>query len=569
MIRTYAQHDVRMQESLDGRWDFIPGCDRKDRRRLPQGYSRKIQVPSAWESLPGLETYRGKSWYRTEVTAIEGTALRLVFGGVSHTGTVFVDGRKAGSHDDAFTPWDVVVPGLKTGIHEVVVEVDNTFGEHSGLHKENDYYTYGGITRPVELQHVPAVYIERVHAVPRKERGGWQLDLTVRLKNWSRQDQQRKVLVMLGSSGADFGKVTVKAGGEKIVKGVIRGLNVDAWDEHNPNLYYLETMLFEHDVVVDDLVERIGFREITIRGRKILINGKTLRLRGYNRHEDHPQFGNALPVEAMVADLEIMRDLGCNVVRTCHYPNDMRFLDLCDEMGMYVWEESHARDVDFAHPAFDRQIEQSTREMVDWHFNNPSIVIWGCLNECDSTSRSGRSVHRRVLQQLRKLDGSRPVTFASNKAEQDICLDLVDIVSWNRYDAWYRGGPERVEPALKDVLKWLHSPRSGGRNKPVIMSEFGAGAIFGERQRQRAKWSEEYQCDCLDESLRVYLNHPDVSGAIIWQFCDCRVTAGWWGSRPRTFNNKGTVDEYRRFKSAYEVVKRRMHEAAERLRRKK
>ncbi len=562
MIRLFPQHDVRMQESLDGRWDFVPECERVDRGRLPGKYTRTILVPSAWESLPGLENYRGRAWLRTEVPAIEGTALRLVFGGVSHTGTVFIDGKKVGQHEDAFTPWDVVVPGLKTGIHEVVVEADNSFGDHSALHVENDYYSYGGITRPVELQHVPAVYIDRVHAVPRRERGKWQLDISVRLKNWSKKSLKRQVVVMLGESGADFGNVTVAAGAEKVLRGVIKGLNVDAWDNAAPNLYYLETMLFENGEIVDDLVERIGFREMSIRGKKILLNGEPLRLRGYNRHEDHPQFGNALPVEAMTADLEIMRDLGCNVVRTCHYPNDMRFLDLCDELGMYVWEESHARAIKFDHPAFDRQIEASTREMVDWHFNFPSIVIWGCLNECDSISRAGRAVHRKVLQMLRDCDNSRPVTFASNKGEQDACLDLVDIVSWNRYDAWYRGGPQNVEPAIKEALKWLHSKKNPARGKPVIMSEFGAGAIYGTRQRQQAKWTEEYQCDCLDESLRVYLKHPDISGAIIWQFCDCRVTLGWWGSRPRTMNNKGTVDEYRRPKLAYDVVKRRMHEAA-------
>jgi beta-glucuronidase len=95
----------------------------------------------------------------------------------------------------------------------------------------------------------------------------------------------------------------------------------------------------------------------------------------------------------------------------------------------------------------------------------------------------------------------------------------------------------------------------------VIISEFGAGAIYGDRKPNRAKWTEEYQRDVLDESLRVYLSNPDVVGAVIWQFCDVRVTDGWWKARPRSMNNKGIVDEYRRPKLAYDTVKRRMLEA--------
>ena len=191
-----------------------------------------------------------------------------------------------------------------------------------------------------------------------------------------------------------------------------------------------------------------------------------------------------------------------------------------------------------------------------------TIVIWGCLNECESHTAFGRREYARVLGLIKKLDPTRPVTFASNHAHEDLCLGMVDIVSWNRYDGWYQGEPPDVEPMLKKMLRWLHSKRSrGGSGKPVILSEFGAGAIHGHRSPNRAKWTEEYQCDVLDETLRIYLNHPDVVGVAIWQFCDVRITRGWWRARPRTMNNKGTVDEFRRPKLAYNVVKHRMHAA--------
>jgi beta-glucuronidase len=238
-------------------------------------------------------------------------------------------------------------------------------------------------------------------------------------------------------------------------------------------------------------------------------------------------------------------------------------------LGFYVWEESHARAVSFDQPKFGQQIADSTREMVEWHYNRPSIIMWGCLNECESNSSKGRKVYQSVLGLLREMDPTRPVTFASNRFQADMCLDLVDIVSFNLYAAWYGGGPDNVEPNLKDLLKWIHSDESGGKGKPMIVSECGAGAIYGSRNPNRAKWTEEYQADCLDACLDVYLKHPDVIGVALWQFCDVRVTQGWWGKRPRTMNNKGTVDEYRRPKLAYDVVKQRFHAAPKRRPRKR
>ena len=564
MLRMFDRHGVRPAASLEGVWEFVTQPDRKDRGKLPLKYPRRIYVPSAWESLPGLENYRGKAWLRTTISGAEGPAARLVFGGVSHTAAVYVDGRKIGGHYDAFTPWVVLAPALDEGEHELVVEVDNSFGEHSALHMENDYYTYGGITRPVEMQFVDAMYIDNLQARPIRKGPRWSLDVSVRLRNRTRRAVRRRVVLLLGGEELDLGNVTVRPGATRNVRGTLDGLDVACWSAESPTLYYLHCLLLDGEAVTDDCIDRIGFREIRVRGKKLLLNGEPIRLRGYNRHEDHPQFGCAIPPQAMMTDLNIMRDLGCNFIRTCHYPNDMQFLDLCDEMGFYVWEESHARNVPFEHPRFAEQIDTNTREMIDWHGNRPSILLWGCLNECDSKTRGGRKHYARVLKLMKKLDPSRPVTFASNKRYEDICLDLVDIVSWNRYDAWYGGECEDIEPNLRKILRWLRSGGSGGRGKPVIMSECGAGAIYGTRHPSRAKWTEEYQADVIDETLRVYLDHPDIVGVALWQFCDCRVTRNRWSGRPRTMNNKGTVDEYRRPKLACETVRRRMKQAARR-----
>lgn len=564
-LRTFSDHEVRLLESLDGRWQFITAEQRNDKGGLPQAYDHSIQVPSCWQLLPGLETYRGRAWYRTTFEVEIPGPVRLVFGGVAHHAEVYVDGDLLGSHYDAYTPFALVAAHLEEGEHELVLSVDNSFGPASALHIPNDYYSYGGITRPTAVEFIDHTFIEQLHATPKRSRGQWTLDVQVRVRNCSQEALTRQVLVAMEGVVVDLGTVSIVAESSVELSGSITKLPVQEWTAEQPNLYAVAAFVRDGEDVVDDLIDRVGFREVRVRGKRLLLNGAPLRLRGFNRHESHACFGSALPLQAMAQDLEIIRSSGANFVRTSHYPNDQRFLDLCDELGIYVWEESHARNIPFDAPAYAEQMATNTEEMVDWHFNHPSIIMWGCLNECDSESAEGAKEHERMLRILRQRDGSRPVTFASNKHDNDVALHLVDIVSWNLYPGWYGGGPENVEPTLKRLLAWLHHKdgRSGARGKPVILSEFGGGAFYGCRQREAGKWSEDYQAQLIDECLRVYLNHPDLVGAAIWQFCDCRVDAEWGLHRPRAHNNKGMVDEYRRPKLAWDVVCDHFQGAAE------
>ncbi len=572
MLRTFNEHSVRTVQSLDGLWELVTAEQwaqvkkHKGAKRsaILKKVNRPINVPSAWETLPGMEDYRGICWLRRTFYS-DGRAVRLVFGGVSHTADVYVDGKHVGHHYDAFTPFECALPNLDEGEHELLVKVDNTFGPHSALHIENDYYTYGGITRPVELQMLDDVYVSRLDAIPVRSGKTWSLELAIELTNLAKAALKRRVVVQLGDYLVDAGQVTIKGKATRVVKKSLTNLDVDAWTVEQPNLYLTEVLLLDEDEVMDDKVDRVGFREIKVQGKKLMLNGESIRLRGYNRHEDHPQFGCAIPVEAMMTDLQLMQDLGCNFIRTSHYPNDMRFLDLCDELGFYVWEETHSRTVDITTEVYKQQITDSATEMVTWHKNHPSIIMWGCLNECENRNASGAAEHGRVLRLMKKLDGSRPVTYASMYDLHDKAYKHADIVSWNRYDNWY--GSREVKPCIDHILKWLHSsPKTGGKGKPVIMSEFGAGGIYGWRKSHRDRWTEEYQCDAMNDLLEVYLHHPDICGVAIWQFCDVRLTKEWWKTRPRNMNNKGTVDEYRRPKMVYEVVKKHMHAAAKKYR---
>ncbi len=558
MIRMFERHKIRQVAELDGIWNFEP--TQGPAGSLPRQYRARMMVPGVWESHPDYRNYRGRAFFERTLHRDADGPLRLVFKGVSHTATVHLDGKRIGHHYNAFTPFTIEIPKVRAGTHSLVVEVDNSFGAHSALHKPNDYYTYGGLTRPVAVETIPSAFIERILATPQRHGRGWKLKVRVRLRNIGRQSFAGRVAVeAAGKNVSQSVRLTPRKSAE--ISCELRVANSAAWTPESPALHSLTATLFTDDgTPCDDLIERVGLREIKVHGRKILLNNREIKLRGFNRHEDAADFGCAVPVQIMQQDLDLMADMNANFVRTAHYPNDERFLDLCDERGFLVWEENHARALmadTMKLKAFPKQIADCDREMVLNHFNHPAIVLWGVFNECESFTALGRRHYEASVKRIRELDPSRPLTAASCYPHKDITLDLFDIIAFNRYIGWYRGDLDAIRPELDKLLQWIR--KDGNGNKPFIMSEFGAGAIPGWRAARRSKWTEEYQADLLDASLDVYLRHPRVNGVAVWQFCDVRITeeGGWFARRPRTMNNKGVVDEYRRPKLAFDIVKRR------------
>jgi beta-glucuronidase len=152
------------------------------------------------------------------------------------------------------------------------------------------------------------------------------------------------------------------------------------------------------------------------------------------------------------------------------------------------------------------------------------------------------------------------VTYACNRPLTDVCLDLVDVLAINRYPGWYHCGIEDLPDYLDEHM--AHLDGTGHAHKPIIVSEIGGGAIRGWRDAHRDLWSEQYQAELLEKIIRhLFLDRQRVCGLSIWQFCDCRTSelSEDMLGRPRGYNNKGVVDEYRRPKIAYDVVKCLFH----------
>lgn len=547
MIRTFQTHEVRKQEELTGYlWEFEP-CQGQF-----AGKRYRVATPCCWESLPDFSGYRGEGVYRRTFAA--GGNVRIEFKGVSHTATVYLDGIEIAHHYNAYTAFSVILHDIKEGEHLLEIKADNRFSEQSALHIPNDYMSYGGVSRPVVLEHLGEIYIEYVHVDPYTKEGKWMAGIKTAIVGI--HPLQKNIVVRVELAGQYFEwKVQIAEEGRIELETELAFENVQEWLFETPQLYLIKVQVIQDGQIVDDLIERMGFREIKIDGKKILMNGRQIRIKGFCRHEDHPQFGCALPYAAIAADLEMIRNLGANSVRTAHYPNDEIFLDLCDELGLLVWEENHARGLsleDMQNPNFEIQAENVIREMIPLHYNHPCIYVWGILNECASETEYGRECYQKQFAIIRELDSLRPRSFASCKVFSDICLDLPEIIAYNIYPLWYHNTP--VEQYIDGLYQWIQK-ETGGAGKPFIVSEIGAGGIYGWRNNYEGKWTEEYQAKALQSQISECLKYPYCSGVYIWQFCDIRVSDEWFGGRPRGMNNKGVVDEYRRRKMAYPIVK--------------
>lgn len=549
MVRLFETHKIRPARELTGRlWRFrtldnSPACE------------RQVLVPSCWETYPGLGAYRGRAEYETEFEASGN--IRIECKGVSHYAVVSVDGTEVARHYNAYTPFSFCVRNLPAGPHTLRITADNSFRDEYSLNIPNDYMSYGGISRPVVLEQVGELLIEWVHITPlRRDGGRWLFCAELSCRNLAEETRCTDVRLTVGDTEYFLPDRSCPPGESTISFGELAIDGAEEWSPENPALYSVCAQLEQNGAAVDDLCDRVGFRTVTTDGCRLLLNGKPVRIKGVCRHEDHPQYGCALPLQAIAADLRCILDLGANSVRTTHYPNDELFLDLCDELGILVWEENHARGLDeqqMRNPLFEPQCEQVIREMILSHYNHPCIYIWGILNECASDSVYGRTCYEQQYQLIQSLDPNRPYSSASCKFGSDICQDLESVHSWNMYPYWYEDDTASERLAALDA--WLHQ-KLPNEKKPILVTEIGAGGIYGFRDSTGDYWSEELQAEILRKQLTETFAYENCIGLYIWQFCDIRVTKELWGKRrPRNRNNKGLVDEYRRPKLAFQVAK--------------
>ncbi|MDX6766119.1 MAG: glycoside hydrolase family 2 TIM barrel-domain containing protein [Candidatus Methylacidiphilales bacterium] len=552
------KHHLNPSQLLDGIWRFAFLGD-NPWEDLPGREWQCVPVPSAFDALPEHAGRRGLAVYETEVCAIPGRPLLLQFGAVSMSARVLVDGTEMFSHACGYSPFSVLVPSSTSTTRRLTVIVDNRFSfESHPMHEEYfDFYQYGGILRSVSARSLPAEgpHVQSVRVLPTESYREGEVEVTLQVGlvagEWSAR---------LAVNGLDCGLLRSQEGSVASLR--VRSRDLRLWSPSNPVMQTLSVTLLDHSGrPIDDASVSFGLRRIESRNGHLWLNGERLVLKGYNRHEWHPNSGPCTSVLQMAADLQLLRGMGCNFVRGSHYPQDQRFLDLCDVMGMLVWEENLGwgqREKPFASETFRRHHAETLRNMVVASWNHPSIILWGFLNEAGTDQEYCGAVIEESVRILKELDPSRLTTYASMFGKIDRHFDKVDVISINQYPGWYccEGHPsplDLVAPGILDTVATIDA--RGYTHKPIIISEIGAEALYGWRDPHNDFYTEHYQAQYVRRACETVLGNDRLSGIALWHFSDARTYGGGRSMvRPRTFNNKGSFDEYRRPKAAVQAV---------------
>ena len=551
-MRLFDEHIKRKTLSLDGMWDFI--TDEADKGEKEEWYknfpenSTKVTVPACINNRLGYMEYQSIAWYKKDFYA-DG-AITIKFGAVTEYAKVFLDGEYLGDHYGGFSAFEFDKL-VEKGMHTLIVRVDSRSTEDTIPLWGVDWHHYCGIIRSVEVSYLPSVAIKSVRAeyVLSNDLKNADLKIYVKLLNLYGQPCTKKLTADIDGEILFDEEITVNHTDEICIEASLK--NIRLWDMYKGELYTL-TLQTEDD----DLIDKIGFRKIEVKGKDILLNNKKIKITGVNRHEEHPDWGFAMPPLLNAKDMDLLKNLSVNAVRGSHYPNTQLFVDMCDAEGILFWseipmwgfpKESVAREL-----VISRGLQMHT-EMINQYYNHPSIVIWGMHNEIATDSTEGYEITKKFVNHAKSLDSTRLVTYATNRILTDDCLDLIDFISVNQYVGWYEGDIKDWADFMVDMKKYLKE--KGVDNKPVVMSEFGVGAVFGTKTFEELRWSENYQVEFYKHTLDIFLNDEDISGVYLWQFTDIRSNAKWSLLRARSFNNKGLLNEYRQPKLAYYAVK--------------
>ena len=554
MERIFKEHYIRKTELLNGDWKFA--IDREDIGESQQWFvdfpseNRFVNVPSCWNLELDLADYFGVAWYNKEFFC-EDCYLQIEFGAVSGLAMVYLDGEKLGEHYGGFTAFKFAKQ-VSSGMHTLTVRVDASSNKLNTIPlQEVDWYHYGGIIRSVEISKFTSPYITR-------HRISYQLDdallnaelkAVVELYNPTDNDTTVPVKIEIGKYSCDS-EVLVAAKSSAVFENNLTINSVKLWNIGNSQLYNLKI-----STDTDDIIDRIGFRKIHAHDKQIYLNNKPIFFKGVNRHEEHPDWGFAVPANITKRDIEIIKNLNCNIVRGAHYPQSKTLLDYLDREGIMFWSEIPMWGYPPQALADPLTIERGLtmhKEMVEQYFHHPSIVIWGLHNEIFTESNEAYEITKTFSHYVRSQDNSRLITYATYRFDKDICLEFTDFVSLNYYMGWYTGTLDEWDDFIKSIRGKMIEKGVG--DKPVVMSEFGCGALFGFDDFSHNKWTMQYQSDFVEKVIKLSMQEDGFCGTFVWQFAD--LTSDININRARGFNNKGLLSEHRRPKTSYFTVKK-------------
>lgn len=357
------------------------------------------------------------------------------FGAVKSAYYLWVNGQFVGYTEDSKTNSDFdITDFVQVGSNNLALKVYR-FSNGSYLECQ-DFWRLSGIERDVLLYSKPQlnVYDYEVHAGLDETytNGTFSIDITLENQTGNALEKEKVVVELYDGEAKVLGleKDLAHVEGKVTIASESVLTNIKPWSAEHPYLYRLEIKLLnKNGKVMEQLENHVGFRTSEIRDGKLLVNGQYVLIKGVNRHEHDPYTGHVVSRESMEKDIALMKQMNINTVRTCHYPDDPYWYELCDKYGLYVWDEanceSHAQGYGSRSLAKDKRFKEMiwarNRNMLERDKNHPSVIMWSMGNEC------GNGVNfEYTYKWMKKRDRSRPVTY--ERAIYDYNSDVIGLM---------------------------------------------------------------------------------------------------------------------------------------------
>ena len=475
-------------------------------------YRRTFELPANWK---GQEVY-------------------FYVGSATSNLSLWVNGKYVGYSEDSKVAAEFnITKYLKPGKNLIAMQImrwcDGSYLE------DQDFWRFTGIAREVYLYATPKVHIQDVFVKQDYQQGNGVLNVDVKLAG-GKAPVEAKLYDAEGNLVAEGLNATVE--------------NAKPWTAETPYLYTLEIAVKKGAETTEVIKQRVGFRHIEIKGGQLLVNGQPILIKGADRHELDPDGGYIVSVDRMIQDIKIMKQLNINAVRTCHYPDDPRWYDLCDEYGLYLTAESNLESHGMGYrehtlaknPLFEKaHIERQEGNMKTYK-NHPSIIVWSLGNEAGYGPN-----FEKAYDWVKAYDNTRPCQY--ERAELDGKTDI--------FCPMYMGYEDCDKYSKNEAADYKGTVVGGGKDvKPLIQCEYahamgnsmGGFKEYWELIRKYPVYQGGYIWDFVDQGLR---DKSKVTGKEIFTY------GGDYGRYPATdhnFNCNGIIAPNRRLNPhAYEV----------------
>ncbi|WP_230471178.1 glycoside hydrolase family 2 TIM barrel-domain containing protein [Hymenobacter jejuensis] len=589
-----------VRQDLGGVWEAVRPVVAGNPESVPLW--QKVTLPHCFNARdavdPDVNYYQGPGWYRTQLTVqnpyANGRTL-LHFEGAGQKTEVYIYTTKVGSHVGGYDEWTMditqaVADFQKTEAYKtqfkgkipLSIRSDNSRDLEMIPSDLSDFNVYGGIYRYLNLVYVPALSLERIAAKAEVDKAGKQGQLTIKATFFN-PNQLAKAEInvrILDPKGKQVERyqagVAVKAGEQELH--AFRVKKPQLWSPDKPNLYTVQvTVKAGSDAYVQ--TEKVGFRHIEfVEKGPFMLNGKRLLLRGTHRHEDHAGVAAAMTEPMIRQEMRMMKEMGVNFIRLGHYQQSRIVLQLCDSLGITVWEEIPWCRGGLGGEVYQSQAKRMLTNMIEQHYNHPAVIIWGLGNENDwpgDFPEFDKEKIRTFMKELNALSHQLDASRYTAIRRCDFCKDIPDVYSPSIWAGWYRGiyteYKEVTEKEFQGVKRFLHVEWGGdshaGRhseNPDNALAKISRGqgadersgdaSLFGGSARvsKDGDWSESYLCNLVDWHLKEQETMPWLSGTAYWPFKDFSTPVRPDNPIPY-MNQKGVIERDFTKKEAYYV----------------